>query len=114
MFNPCIDHCYLRYGKQYSEECKENCAYAKAVNDIKTVVVDTFDYDKNDYILVKYTQDTISIKELCGIHKALQEQFPNSKVIVLPDNMSVENCGKKNLMAIYEMLKKELCIEDES
>lgn len=108
MFNPCIDHCYLRYGKQYSKECKENCAYAKAVNDIKTVVVDTFDYDNNDYILMKYTQGTISRAELHEIHKALREQFHNSKVIALPDDMSVENCGKKELTAIYEMLKNEL------
>lgn len=108
MFNPCIDHCYLRYGKQYSEECKENCAYAKAVNDIKTVIVDTFDYGKNDYILMKYTQGTIPRKELYEIHKALQKQFPNSKVITLPNDITVENCGKKELTAIYEMLKNEL------
>ena len=29
MFVPCRDHCYLRYGKQYTEECDTNCDYAK-------------------------------------------------------------------------------------
>ena len=27
-FNPCYEHCYLRFGKQYSKECDNNCAYA--------------------------------------------------------------------------------------
>lgn len=33
MFIPCKDHCYLRYGKQYSKECDTNCDYAKAVKE---------------------------------------------------------------------------------
>lgn len=31
MFNPCVDHCYLKYGKQYNSECDEKCEYAKAL-----------------------------------------------------------------------------------
>ena len=33
--NPCVDLCYLRYGKEYSEECDETCDYAKAVKELK-------------------------------------------------------------------------------
>ena len=29
MFNPCYESCYLRYGKQYTEECDATCSYAK-------------------------------------------------------------------------------------
>ena len=33
MFVPCHDHCYLKYGKQYTEECDTTCDYAKAVKE---------------------------------------------------------------------------------
>lgn len=33
MFVPCRDHCYLRYGGQYTKECDTNCDYAKAVKE---------------------------------------------------------------------------------
>lgn len=35
MFNPCFEHCYLRYNKQYTKECDNTCAYAKAVLESK-------------------------------------------------------------------------------
>lgn len=28
-FIPCRDHCYLRYGRQYTEECDTTCDYAR-------------------------------------------------------------------------------------
>ena len=28
-FVPCRDHCYIRYGKQYTKECDTTCDYAK-------------------------------------------------------------------------------------
>lgn len=33
--NPCVELCYLRYGKEYSPECNEKCDYAKAVDELK-------------------------------------------------------------------------------
>lgn len=33
MFNPCIEHCYNRYGKQYSSDCDDKCEYAKMANE---------------------------------------------------------------------------------
>ena len=33
MFVPCHDHCYLRYGRQYTKECDINCDYAKVVKE---------------------------------------------------------------------------------
>lgn len=29
IFVPCRDHCYIRYGKQYTKECNTTCDYAK-------------------------------------------------------------------------------------
>ena len=29
MFNPCYEHCYLRWGKQYAKKCDDNCVFAK-------------------------------------------------------------------------------------
>lgn len=29
MFNPCIEHCYVRNGKEYSSECDNICTYAQ-------------------------------------------------------------------------------------
>lgn len=31
MFIPCYEHCYLRFRKQYTQECDTTCAYAEAV-----------------------------------------------------------------------------------
>lgn len=28
---PCRDHCYLRYGKQYTSDCDTKCDYARAI-----------------------------------------------------------------------------------
>ena len=43
MFVPCRDHCYLRYGRQYTKECDVNCDYAKAVKEsnLKDKIIDS-------------------------------------------------------------------------
>lgn len=28
--NPCVDYCFQRFGRQYTPECDNYCAYAKA------------------------------------------------------------------------------------
>ena len=33
--NPCVNYCYLRFGKQYRPECDEICDYAKAAKKAK-------------------------------------------------------------------------------
>lgn len=35
MFNQCYEHCYLRFGKQYTPDCDDKCDYAKAVKENK-------------------------------------------------------------------------------
>lgn len=34
MYNPCFE-CMNRYGKQYTEECDNTCAYANALSKLK-------------------------------------------------------------------------------
>lgn len=36
--NPCMDLCYIRYGKQYSEKCDDKCEYAHAVKQMKDAI----------------------------------------------------------------------------
>lgn len=36
--NPCIDLCYIRYNKQYSENCDDKCEYAHAVKQMKDAI----------------------------------------------------------------------------
>ena len=35
MFEPCVEYCYFKYNKQYTKECDNTCAYAKAVLESK-------------------------------------------------------------------------------
>lgn len=76
--------------------------------DMKYVTPQVFDYKNADYILMRYELDKIKVDELCHIHQMFQEQFPNSKVIGLPNEVTIKNCTKAELTEIYEMLKREL------
>ena len=78
------------------------------VTNMKYVVSQVFDYNNKDYILMRYESGQIAKDELYSIHKMFREQFPNSKIIALPNNISVKNCDRKELTSIYEMLKEEL------
>lgn len=31
VFVPCYEHCYIRFGKQYSKECDSSCDYARVI-----------------------------------------------------------------------------------
>lgn len=33
--NPCIDYCYVRFGKQYESKCDTECDYAKIAQENK-------------------------------------------------------------------------------
>ncbi len=35
IFNPCYEHCYLKYGKQYTTDCDDKCDYAKVIKEKK-------------------------------------------------------------------------------
>lgn len=35
MFNPCFDYCYLKFGKQYTQDCDGKCVFAKVSKEKK-------------------------------------------------------------------------------
>ena len=37
MFNPCYEHCFLKYGRQYSKDCDNKCEYAKVIVENKAL-----------------------------------------------------------------------------
>ena len=61
-----------------------------STTDMKYVVPQVFDYKNADYILMRYELDKIKVDELCHIHQMFQEQFPNSKVIGLPNEVKLK------------------------
>ena len=77
------------------------------VND-NIVTLDTFVYSNKDYILIRYNFGKISCKDLHNICKMTQMQFPNSTLIALPNDISIENCGRKTLNDVYNAIGKEL------
>lgn len=65
MFNPCHDHCYIRYGKQYTEECDINCDYAKLAKE---------NQQKDD--IIEYLLDMLE-GELMGMRASAIEEIKN-------------------------------------
>lgn len=31
LMNPCVDYCFLRYGKQYDINCDNTCEFARVI-----------------------------------------------------------------------------------
>ena len=73
-----------------------------------TVTLETFDYSNEDYILVRYPLDGISYEVLEDFYEKTCEKFPSSKVIGVPKDISIENCGREVLTNIYNTIKREL------
>ena len=49
MFEPCYEYCYLRFGKQYTPDCDDKCAYAKVIKE-RDKAVEFIKYLDNLYI----------------------------------------------------------------
>lgn len=37
---PCIDYCYIRFGKRYTESCDANCEFARVIKENKMLRAD--------------------------------------------------------------------------
>lgn len=67
MFNPCYEHCYLKYGKSYDEKCDTTCEYAKVAAENKKLTAKLgkiYDFVKDnenkwysEYTGTDYTED---------------------------------------------------------
>lgn len=87
MFNPCFEHCYNRYGKQYSSECDEKCEFAKMVKEKKIIEEELEQYKLGDcmnncehydncanYIYSKgYNKAINDCKTYIGLHRKYAE-----------------------------------------
>lgn len=49
MFNPCEEHCYFRYGKQYTEDCDTKCDYARVAKE-----------NRNEQLTVQELKDMVA------------------------------------------------------
>ena len=61
MFNPCFEHCYVKYGKQYSEECDSKCEYAKLAKELEEL--------KNNAIIFPQTIKNITFYNKKDFHE---------------------------------------------
>lgn len=77
LFNPCIGHCFIRYGKQYSKDCDAKCDYAKIAKELKLLKQEYMELDKNKvYIFTVDVSDLdkeTALKYLSNINTSLKE-----------------------------------------
>ena len=59
MFEPCYEHCYLRYGKQYTKECDDKCNYAKAVKEKKELIENAIIFPQTIGDITFYSKDEL-------------------------------------------------------
>ena len=62
MFEPCYEHCYLRYGMEYTTECDNKCNYAKAMKRLAYYE----DLEKQGRLIVLSVQDIHPCRN-CGV-----------------------------------------------
>lgn len=55
-------------------------------------------------ITLFYSKENSTIKQVYDIANFLRKNFPDNKVIVLPNNMSLESCSKDILENIISMI----------
>lgn len=58
MFNPCVEHCYNRYGKQYSSDCDDKCEFAKEIKEKRILGEKSNKYDE----IIKQINITVNSK----------------------------------------------------
>ena len=64
-----------------------------------------FNPSQDDVIVWKYDSNSLNLDDAYKMHKKLQLEFPNNKVIFMPNYISLETCDKKDFI---EWLKKYL------
>lgn len=65
----------------------------------------TFNPSQDDVIVWKYDSNSLKLDDAYKMHKKLQSEFPNNKVICIPNYISLETYDKKDFI---ESLKKYL------
>ena len=85
LFNPCIEHCFIRYGKQYTKDCDEKCDYAKMAKELRELKQEYRELDKSKVYI--FTVDVTELnketarKYLSDINTKLRELGLNNFLI---------------------------------
>lgn len=66
--------------------------------------------DKEDHILIRYNMSALSCNEISKIVEGVNNNFPNNKVIVIPDNASLHICRNNDLEEMITIIQEQLKI----
>lgn len=108
-----IDEDTVRYhglnGK--SEEYKEGYFDAMAAHDDAPTVINNIvklRLKTDDVIVVSYNTMTVDFETLYKIHTMIRENFPDNKIIAIPDKVSMECCDRHFLNRYIESIQEAM------
>lgn len=88
MLEPCYEHCYLRYGKQYTTECDDKCNYAKAVKEKKELIENAIIFPQTIGDITFYSKEELT--------EWVEEQQQINKLSILSGTIPDEIIDKWN------------------
>lgn len=65
MFNPCVEHCFNRFGKQYTVDCDENCEFAKVIKEKKKLELELMLNEEQSKIPISTLEELAT--QFCGL-----------------------------------------------
>lgn len=90
--NPCIDYCFLRFGKEYTNECDDCCEYAKSVAESKRLREENEKLKERvlDARLEGYTQ---GLSEMSDDLEHLKSVLRENGIFIIPPKYPWEKSG---------------------
>lgn len=70
------------------------------------IVLKVIDLHPTEALVINYSSNKLSLKEVVNTFDMVKELFPNNKVVCLPDSMSIESCSKDVLENYISMLSE--------
>lgn len=70
-----------------------------------------FECEEKEYILIEYNMNEIPTDVIKKVFDIVSKEFPNNKVIGIPDEVSIKSCDKECLCQVYDMLKREILLK---
>ena len=67
-----------------------------------------FECEEKEYIFIRYDMNKIPADVIKKVFDLVSKEFPNNKVIGIPDEVSIKSCDKECLCQVYDMLKREI------
>ena len=107
MFNPCFEHCYVKYGKQYSEECEYKCEYAKSAKELEEL--------KNNAIIFPQTIKNITFYNKKDFHEWVlgqEAEIERLRKLEAGATRRIENARTEAIEEFQEKLKESTSTQD--